>query len=175
MRNLMFTLLIRNPIVSVAFFVLILGGCSQVNSDLQDSFTIQQALTHYSYRWDSKDSSGFADLFTTDGVMERRANNALIEGSRVAGREEILSYARNAHEGRLSDRQTRHHFSQLLFLELGGDAAVTENMALITHQLANNRPTISSSGIYRITWSKIEGNWLIKERVLFTDSFDSSQ
>ena len=31
-------------------------------------------MAQYSYRWDSKDSEGFADLFTEDGVMERRVD-----------------------------------------------------------------------------------------------------
>ena len=38
---------------------------------LQDRLAIAEQLAQYSYRWDSKDSEGFADLFTADGAMDR--------------------------------------------------------------------------------------------------------
>ena len=54
------------------------------------------------------------------------------------------------------------------------DSAVTENMALITHQTGNDAaPFIRSSGIYRISWKKTEEGWKIAERILFTDQFVS--
>ena len=137
---------------------------------IEDRLAIAEQLAQYSYRWDSKDSGGFADLFTDDGVMERRRGGQLVSGSRVAGRQAILDYAKASHQGRLADRQTRHHFSALVFLELSTDAAITENMALITHQTADaNAPFISASGIYRNTWKKTRQGWKIAERVLFTD------
>jgi hypothetical protein len=59
-----------------------------------------------------------------------------------------------------------------VFLELSTNAAVTENMALITHQTEDDRAAfISSSGIYRNTWKKTAQGWRIVERVLFTDRF----
>ena len=139
---------------------------------IEDRLAIAEQLAQYSYRWDSKDSEGFADLFTEDGVMERRLGGALVSGSRVVGRQAIFAYAKGSHEGRLADRQTRHHMSALVFLELSTDVAVTENMALITHQTADDRvPFISGSGIYRNTWRKTDQGWKIAERVLFTDRF----
>ena len=39
-------------------------------SSTQDRLAISEMLAQYSYRWDSKDSMGFAGLFTTDAVME---------------------------------------------------------------------------------------------------------
>jgi hypothetical protein len=42
--------------------------------------------------------------------------------------------------------------SSLIFLELSDERALTENMALITHQIAERgTPFISASGIYRNT------------------------
>lgn len=59
-----------------------------------------------------------------------------------------------------------------MFLELSADSAVTENMALITHQTADDRaPFIASSGIYLNTWKRTDHGWKITERVLFTDRF----
>lgn len=139
---------------------------------ISDKLAIAASLAQYSYRWDSKDSAGFADLFTAEAVMERWLAGSLVEGSRLSGKQAILAYAKNSHQGRLADRQTRHHFSGLVFLELSATTAVTENMALITHQTAaDSIAVIRSSGIYRNNWEKTETGWLISKRVLFTDSF----
>ena len=137
---------------------------------VEDRLLIAEQLTQYSYRWDGKDAEGFANLFTDDGVLERRINGLLVTGSRVEGRDAIRAYAIKAHEGRLADRQTRHYFSGLVFLELSGDRAVTENMALITHQ-PYGEPTaqISGSGIYRKIWRRTPEGWRIAERVLHSD------
>ena len=49
---------------------------------------------------------------------------------------------------------------------------MTENMALITHQTAEDRvPFISGSGVYRNTWKKTAEGWRIAKRLLFTDRF----
>ncbi len=139
---------------------------------LQDRLAIAEQLAQYSYRWDSKNSEGFANLFTADGAMGRGRDGTLVTGSRVVGRQAILEYARTSHQGRLADRQTRHHFSALVFLELTADSAVTENMALITHQVAGDSAAfISASGIYRNTWKKTPQGWKIAERILFNDRF----
>ncbi len=141
-------------------------------SSTEDKLAIAEQVAQYSYRWDSKDSAGFADLFTDDGVMERRRDGEVVSGSRMVGHQAILDYAKGSHQGRLADRQTRHHMSALVFLELSTDSAITENMVLITHQTADDRvPFISGSGIYRNTWRKTAQGWKIAERVLFTDRF----
>ena len=145
-------------------------------TNVENRLQIMENLAQYSYRWDGKDSEGFANLFTDDGVMERRVAGELIPGSRLQGKSAILDYARNSHQGRLADRQTRHHFSAVTFLELSTDQAVTENMALITHQTAgSNPPFISSSGIYRITWRKTQQGWMMVHRILFTDRFTGQE
>ena len=141
-------------------------------STLSNKLAIAEVLAQYSYRWDSKDAAGFAKLFTEDAVMERWLGEALVQDSRIQGRQAIQHYAQQSHAGRLADRQTRHHISALVFLELTEDSAVTENMALITHQTAaDSAAFIRSSGIYRNTWEKTPSGWKIKKRVLYTDSF----
>ncbi len=92
-------------------------AASQDLGSIEDRLLIAEQLAQYSYRWDAKDSAGFADLFTDDGVMERRRGGEVVTGSRVVGRQAILDYATSSHQGRLADRQTRHHFSALVFLE----------------------------------------------------------
>jgi len=142
---------------------------------LSSRMAIAETLTQYPYRWDSKSTQAFANLFTEDAVMERWRKGALIEESRLQGKAAIFEYADNAHTGRLADRQTRHHFSNLVFLELSDRNAVTENMALITHQTAEDAVArVSSSGIYRISWEKSAGEWKISKRLLFVDSFPAN-
>ncbi len=157
--------------------VALLGWCSVVSgvtaqelAAIEDRLLIAEQLAQYSYRWDGKDAVGFSELFTEDGIMERWSRGELIAGSRVTGRQAIREYASTSHTGRLADRQTRHHFSGLVFLELTSVHAVTENMALITHQpIGQAAAHITASGIYRNIWRKTAGGWRIAERVLFND------
>ena len=141
-------------------------------TDISNRLAITDVLTQYSYRWDGKDSLGFSLLFTEDGVMERWLHGQYVEGSRLEGRQAILDYAKQSHEGRLADRQSRHHFSGIVFLELNTASAVTENMALITHQTENDAAAvIRSSGIYRNTWRKTAEGWRISKRILMLAKF----
>ena len=143
------------------------GVGAQELGSIEDRLLIAEQLTQYSYRWDGKDAVGFSKLFTEDGVMERWRDGAVIPGSRVRGREAILEYARTSHTGRLADRQTRHHFSGLVFLELSASHAVTENMALLPHQPVGQQTAhISGSEIYRNTSRKTADGWRIARRVL---------
>ena len=140
-------------------------------SDLINRTAIIDVLTQYSYRWDSKDSAGFAELFTEDGVLERSINGVTVNRSKIEGKEAIYNYAKTSHEGRLADTESRHHFSGVVFLELTETSALTENMALITHQTDESAaPYIRSSGYYLNTWQKTRNGWRIRKRVLKVDS-----
>ena len=101
---------------------------AQENNSVADRLAIAEVVAKYAYHWDSKDAKGFADLFTEDAVVERWASGKPVSDSRLEGRQAILTYAIQAHQGRLADRQTRHHMSNLVFIELTEDTARTENM-----------------------------------------------
>jgi len=147
------------------------GAYADDISDLINRAAITDVLTQYSYRWDSKDSAGFAELFTEDGVLEREVNGETINTATIKGREAIYNYAKTSHEGRLADRQSRHHFSGIVFLDLNETTAVTENMALITHQTKKNDAAyIRSSGYYLNSWQKTTNGWRISKRILKVDS-----
>lgn len=165
-------------LLAAAYCVALINFPAQAADEIEllnSRIAIAETLTQYPYRWDSKHSESFVDLFTEDAVMERWRKGILIEGSRLQGKAAILEYAKNAHTGRLADRQTRHHFSNLVFLELSDRHAITENMALITHQTAEDAVArVSSSGIYRINWEKSASEWKIAKRVLFVDSFPAN-
>ncbi|MEM9175079.1 MAG: nuclear transport factor 2 family protein [Myxococcota bacterium] len=158
------------PLVLLSFFTALGVPAASVADPVEDRLAIMDALSQYARRWDAKEASAFAALFTEDAVMEVRVDGTLVEGSRVVGRSAILAYARTSHEGRLADRQSRHHFSGLVFLELEADRAVTDHMALITHQIAGETaPEIVMSGTYRNTWRKTPLGWRIHERILSVD------
>ena len=138
--------------------------------DLLSRAAIVDILTQYSYLWDSKDSAGFAEIFTEDGIMARWGNGKRIESATIKGKGAIFNYAKTSHEGRLADRQSRHHFSGIVFIELTETTAITENMALITHQTVNDSSAfIRSSGYYRNTWRKTAQGWRISKRILKAD------
>ena len=143
---------------------------AQKSGQIEDQLVIAEYHAKYSYRLDSNDSEGFAELFTKEAVKERRSNRVLIHGSRVLGRQELVEYAKTSHDERLTDRQTRHHMSSLVFLDLSAEAELTENIVLITHQTAESvTPFINAAGIYRNTWKKTDQSWRIAKRVLFSN------
>ena len=77
--------------------------------------------------------------------------------SRLEGRHSLIVYAKESHGERLADRQTRHHMSGLMFIELTADSALTENIVLITHQTAADPAArIANFGIYRNTWRRTD-------------------
>ena len=159
MRHLLALLLILVPVTS--------AGADQLAAKL----AIQELIAEYAFRWDSKRSAEFADLFTEDASMERRLDGMLAAGSRLEGKRAILDYAVDSHNGRLADRQSRHHMSGIRFLELGEDTALTENLVLITHQtVADPAPVNRSTGIYRISWRLTPEGWKMSQRILLTDS-----
>ena len=159
--------------ISVCGFIIPKEVSAQETDALLDRAAIYDVLTQYSYRWDSKDSVGFAELFTDDGSLERQVNGEKIDSATVKGKDAILNYAKNSHQGRLADRLSRHHFSGIVFIELNETTAITENMALITHQTENSAPFIVSSGYYLNSWTKTENGWRISKRVLKTDTFEN--
>ena len=167
--------------LSVGVSVLILIGgmlaAMQIRQDQEantDRVAIEEMIAQYAYRWDAKDAAGFADLFTEDAVIERWALGELKD--RLEGRDALLAYAHASHAGRLADRQTRHHMSGIVFIELTANSALTENMVLITHQTAADPPPrIASSGVYRNTWRKSAQGWRIAKRALFVDRVTDQQ
>ena len=159
MKHLLALLLVLVPVAS--------AGADQLAAKL----AIQELIAEYAFRWDSKRSADFADLFTEDASMERRLDGRLAAGSLLEGKQAILDYAVGSHNGRLADRQSRHHMSGIRFLELGEDTALTENLVLITHQTAaDSAPVNRSTGVYRISWRLTPEGWKMSRRILLTDS-----
>ncbi|NQY97544.1 MAG: nuclear transport factor 2 family protein [Henriciella sp.] len=161
----------KRLILCVVFPVLALMQACTMTEDLHltDRAEISQQVSRYAQLWDRKDADTFATLFAEDGVMEWRFAGTPDDRPVVAGWAEIQRYAKHAFETRLAGKQSRHHFTGLVFEDLSGTDAVTEHNLLVTHTIATERPSLVSSGVYRITWRKTEEGWLISHRTLFVD------
>lgn len=136
---------------------------------LEDRLQISDQIARYSQLWDRKDAEGFSELFTDDGVLEWHFADASEQPPSLTGRDNILQYARKAHAGRLAGRQSRHHFSGLVFERLTDETAFTEHMFMVTHVLLDEPPIVRSTGIYQIEWRKTDRGWLMSHRKLFVD------
>ena len=91
------------------------------------------------------------------------------EERRIEGRDAIIAYAQFAFGERIGEKQSRHHFSNLVFKELSTNHAVTEHMVLVTHISEGQPPEMVNTGYYRIEWKQIDKEWLITRRTLFVD------
>ena len=138
------------------------------DTDMADRTEIGERIAEYAYRWDRKDAPAFAELFAPEGVLDWVIGGEVAE-RRVTGRAAITAYARKAFEERLAGKQTRHHFSNLVFRELGETRAVTEHVVLVTHGSNGQPPVPTASGYYRIEWTKQAGDWLMMRRTLHLD------
>ena len=135
----------------------------------KDRTEIADQIAKYAQLWDRKDAEAFAQLFTDDGTLEWYFGGVRHPQGPVQGRSEIQKYAASAYEGRLAGRQSRHHFSNLVFGELTADSARTEHTFLVTHVAPGEQPFVRSTGFYRIEWRKTADGWLITKRELHVD------
>ena len=159
-------------LTAVAFLLTLVS--ISYSDGIANKFAISEKLAEYSYRWDTKASREFVDLFTDGSILETWRGEVLV--NRIEGKQNILNYAEQSHKVRLIDRQTRHHFSGLVFKTLSETNAITENMALITHQTVDDQqPIIRNSGVYRISWEKKSEGWKMSKRVLFVDSLNDTR
>lgn len=136
---------------------------------LQDRMMIAEQLSRYSQLWDRKDSEGVVQLLTEDGSFEWHLTGAEKQPPVVKGRENVLKYARQAHEKRLAGKQSRHHFTGLLFEELSETEARTEHMMLVTQIKPGEKPVVTATGVYHIDWKKTDEGWLMYHRKLYVD------
>ncbi|MEL6727165.1 MAG: nuclear transport factor 2 family protein [Pseudomonadota bacterium] len=146
-----------------------LKGANAGAQTLEDRFQISDQISRYAQLWDRKDADAFSELFTEDGVLEWHFADASEQPPSLSGRDNILKYARKAHAGRLAGRQSRHHFSGLVFESLTAETALTEHMFMVTHVLSDEPPIVRSTGVYKIEWRKTDNSWLMSHRKLLVD------
>ncbi|NRA28917.1 MAG: nuclear transport factor 2 family protein [Parvularculaceae bacterium] len=161
----------RTSILSLIFAAfLVLQGCgSKEDATLADRAAITDQLARYAQSWDRKDAKAVVALLTEDATFEWEFLLAEEQPPLVTGREAILQYARHAHETRLEGRQSRHHFSGLVFEELTPTEALTENIFEVTHHVPGQTPVVIATGLYRINWVKTDEGWRMAYRKLLVD------
>ncbi|MEM7740840.1 MAG: nuclear transport factor 2 family protein [Pseudomonadota bacterium] len=161
----------RTPILSLLFAaIMVLHGCgSSEGTRLEDRTAIAEQLARYAQSWDRKDAEAVVALLTEDATFEWEFLLADEQPPLVTGREAILQYARHAHQNRLEGRQSRHHFSGLVFEELSATEAVTENIFEVTHHVPGETPIVVATGLYRINWVKTDDGWRMAYRKLLVD------
>lgn len=91
-------LLVAN-LVFLAVLTVVVLQIKQGYNSLSDRKAIEDVWAQYTYHWDSKNSLGFADLFTQDTVVEHWMLGEV--RSRLEGRSALLAYAKDSHEGRI--------------------------------------------------------------------------
>lgn len=151
-----------------ALTTIYLARVSDVNPSIEDRLDISELVAEYAYRWDSKDAVAFSELFAPNASMDWVIAGQ-VEKRRAVGRDAIFSYAQTAFKERIGEKQSRHHFSNLVFKELDSETAVTKHMVLVTHLTSGQAPKVITSGYYRIEWKRIDNRWLITRRTLFVD------
>ncbi|MEM1380126.1 MAG: nuclear transport factor 2 family protein [Pseudomonadota bacterium] len=163
--------MLRTPILSIFFAVVfVLQGCgSNDDKQLEDRVAITEQLARYAQSWDRKDAEAVVALLTEDATFEWEFSLADEQPPLVTGREAILQYAQHAHQTRLAGRQSRHHFSGLVFEELTATKAVTENIFEVTHHVPGETPVVIATGLYRINWVKTDDGWRMAYRKLLVD------
>src|SRR5262245_4173683 len=129
-------------------------------SDLMDRVAIQEKLLYaYAYSYDSKDCVNWANLFTTDAVVNTG-------GIKANGRDAILQACIARQKNVLGNIKTRHNMTNIVFDQLTPHRAETRTYFILTWQKPGEQiPTIQNAATYRdVIVKSDDGRWLFKER-----------
>jgi SnoaL-like domain len=128
------------------------------HGDMKDRIAIQEKLLYaYAYAYDSKDCVSWANLFSTDAILDRFNNP-------ITGRDGILQYCigRQKVVGAI---KTHHNMTNIVFDQLTSTNARTRSYVVLTYQKPDDpTPSIQSALTYRDVIVKQDGRWLFKER-----------
>jgi hypothetical protein len=132
---------------------------------LADRQAIADQLARYAYTFDAHDADGWAALFTDDGVFEVRLGAGNPPVFRAQGAEQLRAFAGGA-------PQLLHHFSNLVFDELGAESARTRAMVIgawVSPEDGN--PAIYTHGTYEQHWSKVDGTWRLAHQLFVSSGY----
>lgn len=135
----------------------------------EDKLDILQVIAEYSYTFDSRDSEGWAKLFTEEAVWEYIGPQDSKPETSLNGRGEILAWAKMRHGQSPENYVSYHHQSGTFFESLTADTARTRSMVIITvHNKTEATPTVSifMTGIYYDEWRKTSDGWRFARRTL---------
>src|SRR6266545_692725 len=126
----------------------------------EDRELLFDVLRRYVWCMDTGDIDGIAATFTTDGVVKD------ITGRRWDGQEAPRQFA--SHFILRPDRPAAQHWVQHMFVEDGekGARKVTSYWFTAVRDPADDRRFVSNLGRYIDTCVKVDGRWLIKEKLI---------
>lgn len=137
---------------------------SKEGSDLIARITIQEKLLYaYAYTYDSKDCVAWANLFTTDAILN-------LGTLKATGRDAILQACLARQKNVVGSIKTHHNMTNTVtvFDELSANEAKTRTYVVLMWQKPGEEtPITQAAGIYRDVIVKLsDGKWLFKERGL---------
>jgi hypothetical protein len=135
-------------------------------SDLRDRVTIQETLLYaYAYAYDAKDCVSWANLFTTDAVLN--LGTAQRDAMKANGRDAILQACIARQKNVVGGIKTRHNMTNIVFDQLTPNQAKTRTYVVLTWQKPGDMtPNTQAAGTYRdVIVKQSDGRWLFKERV----------
>ena len=131
-----------------------------------DKLEILDLIGRYSHGADGSEPSAYADVFTDDGVFQGRSGQP--DESRIQGRTAILAFVTDVH-ARRGNRQTRHHQSTTMFLEITPDRAKTRTYLMTTSKGSGFTPTVGLTSIYEDDVVRTDKGWRILFRKIYPD------
>lgn len=141
----------------------------------EDKLAILELHGGYSFAADERlEASEYADVFTEDGAFHGRVGEP--DEVRIEGRDALLRFAAGlpsarspAVSGDAAGRQSRHHQSSPVFLEIGPEHAVTRTYLMATGVAGGGAPAIALTSIYEDHLVKTPDGWRIKLRRAIPD------
>jgi uncharacterized protein (TIGR02246 family) len=130
---------------------------------LVDRVAISDLLVEYARCADARDMTGFAALYTPDGVLE-------IAGTRMEGRQAI----QDGVGALLADYEETHHVTTNHAAQVDGDRATATAYCIATHVFASARPHQHADAgvVYRCALTRTAEGWrfsqVVGERIWFS-------
>ena len=132
----------------------------------EDKLEILDLIGRYSHGADGNEPTAYADVFTDDGVFQGRSGQP--DEIIYRGRDEILAFVSGVHAQR-GNRQSRHHQSTTIFLEMTADRAKTRTYLLTTAATEGFPPQVGLTSIYEDDIVRTDHGWRMKYRKIYPD------
>ena len=117
--------------------------------------------------YDAKDCVAYANLFTTDGVLDLGGTIILNGAMKATGREAIQKVCEERQKNVAGKIRTHHNMMNIMFEQLGANRAETRSYIILTWQKpGESTVTIAGSFIYKDVFVKsADGKWYFQHRM----------
>ena len=139
----------------------------KLHLDVQDRLDILNVIARYTHAADEGDTDAIGALFSDEGMfigLGADPGQAL----RLRGRDELPAFIRKGFE--TGDTMSIHFQTATEFLALTPESGRTRTRAILGSSPRDGAPTAFAAGTYYDTFTKVEGRWLIQERVMRLDA-----